>query len=198
MTGRNASSILLLSQNQHYGKEKQMGIFQYEDSIPRISENCYIADSAEVIGDVRLGPGCYVGPGAIVRGDYGTVVIGANTAVEEGVIIHARKGEVCTIGDWVTLGHGAIIHNVTKIEDYAVIGMGSVVSDYARVGVWAAIGEGAVVRNRQEIPSGAVAVGVPAKVIGETNEEYRAEWMFFKNIYVELALNYRSRLKRIG
>jgi len=179
-------------------EKKLMSIFQYEDRSPRISDNCYIADSAEVIGDVRLGPGCYVGPGAIMRGDYGSIVIGENTAVEEGVIIHARKGEVCTIGNWVTLGHGAVIHNVLKIEDYAVIGMGSVISDYALVGEWAAIGEGAVVRNRQEITPGAVAVGVPAKIIGETDEEYRAQWMIFKNIYVDLAHNYRKNLKRIG
>ncbi len=175
-----------------------MAIFQYEDRVPLVSEHCYIAESAEIIGDVRLGQGCYVGPGAIVRGDYGTIIIGENSAVEEGVIMHARRGEVCTVGNWVTLGHGAVIHNVLKIHDYAVIGMNSVVSDYAVVGEWAVTGEGSVVPNRHEIPAGAIAVGVPAHVIGHVDDALREKWMNSKRIYVDLAHNNRQRLRRIG
>jgi len=174
-----------------------MAIYRYKDLSPSIGDNCYIADSADVIGNVTLGEGCYVGPGARIRGDYGRISIGPGTAVEENVVIHARPGEFAEIGKGVTIGHGAIVHNVALIDDFAVIGMGAVISDWARVGRWAAIGEGAVVRNRQEIDPESIAVGVPAKVIGRIDDEYKEIWTRFKNIYVELAHSYRTNLKRL-
>ncbi|MBT3181157.1 MAG: gamma carbonic anhydrase family protein [Deltaproteobacteria bacterium] len=175
-----------------------MAIYEYKGKQPTIGKNCYIADTADVIGNVLLGDGCYVGPGAIIRGDYGRITIGNRTGVEENVVIHARPGESATIGNDVTLGHQATIHNVLLIDDFAVIGMGSVISDYATVGRWAAIGEGAVVRNRQEIPAEAIAVGIPAKIIGSVGEDYKKEWTHFKNVYVELAKTYRNDLKKIS
>lgn len=172
-------------------------LYAFDGKTPKIGKGSYIADSAEVIGDVTLGDGCYVGPGAILRGDYGRIVIGDGTAVEEQVVVHARPGDVATVGTHVTLGHGAIVHTARRIDDFAVIGMGAIVSDWALIGRWAAVGEGAVVRNRQEIPPEAIAVGVPAKVIGGVDEEYKAVWTQFKEIYIELAQSYRSRLKRL-
>lgn len=174
-----------------------MALYAFDGKTPTVGKDCYIADSAEVIGDVTLGDGCYVGPGAILRGDYGRVAIGDGTAIEEGAIVHARPGDVATAGAHVTLGHGAIVHTAKRIDDFAVIGMGAIISDWAVIGRWAVVGEGAVVRNRQEIPPEAIAVGVPAKVIGSVDEEYKKTWMHFKNVYVELAKTYRSRIERL-
>jgi carbonic anhydrase/acetyltransferase-like protein (isoleucine patch superfamily) len=138
-----------------------------------------------------------VGPGSKVRGDYGRIIIGDSTAIEENVIVHARPDDVTTIGSHVTLGHGSIIHNAT-IHDYAVIGMGGIVSDYAVIGKWGVVGEGAVVRNKQQIPPKGIAVGVPAKVIAEVNEEYQQLWNRYKDIYTGLARErYPKTLKRI-
>ncbi len=174
-----------------------MTLFEYKGVRPTIGKECYIADSAEVIGDVHLGDGCYVGPGAVIRGDYGRIRVGNRTAVEELVMIHARPGEEAKVGSDVTLGHGAIIHTPKEIADFAVIGMGAIISDWAVVGEWAAIGEGAVVKNKQEIPTRAIAVGIPAKVIGEVDEKYMEMWKRFKQIYVDLARNNKRDLKRI-
>ena len=91
-------------------------------------------------------------------------MIGDNSSIEDNCVIHARPDEQTTIGDWVTVGHGAIIHNAT-VRDYVIVGMGSIVSDWAEVGRWAVIGEGAVVRQRQEIPADAIAVGTPARLL---------------------------------
>ncbi|MFA5101898.1 MAG: gamma carbonic anhydrase family protein, partial [Candidatus Thermoplasmatota archaeon] len=107
-----------------------------------------------------------MGPGARLRADYGSIRIGNETAVEENVVIHARPNEKTIIGNSVTIGHAAIIHNAT-IHDWAVIGMGAIVSDYAELGKWAVIAEGAVVKNKTKIPEKAIAVGVPATVIAE-------------------------------
>jgi carbonic anhydrase/acetyltransferase-like protein (isoleucine patch superfamily) len=100
------------------------------------------------------------------------------------------------IGNNVTLGHGCIIHNAT-VKDDAVIGMGAIVSDYATVGEWAIVGEGAVVRARFEVPDGKIAVGVPAKVIGDVQNHQKEELIHFKSVYRDLARRYPLGLKKI-
>jgi carbonic anhydrase/acetyltransferase-like protein (isoleucine patch superfamily) len=168
-----------------------MAVFRFEEYTPQIGKGTYVHPSADVFGNVEIGQQCWIGPGARLRGDYGRIVIGDFTSVEDNVVIHARPGEQTTIGNWVTVGHAAIIHNVALIEDYAVIGMGSIISDWARVGRWAVVAEGAVVRQRMEIPAERIAVGVPAKLLEKTvDENYRAEWTRFKKIYVDLARRY--------
>jgi len=170
-------------------------INSFENRTPVIDESAYIHASADVLGDVRIGAGCWIGPGARLRGDYGRIVIGENSAVEDNVVIHARPDDQTTIGDWVTLGHACIIHNAV-IGDWAVIGMGAIVSDWSDIGEWGVVAEGAVVRRRQELPAGRIAVGVPAKVIEKSvGEEYKAEWMHWKKVYVSLARRYREELK---
>ena len=166
----------------------------FEGKTPEIANGAYIHPSADVFGNVKIGTGCWIGPGARIRGDYGRIVIGDNTAVEDNVVIHARPDEQTTIGNWITLGHACIIHNAT-IHDWAVIGMGAIVSDWSDIGEWAVVGEGAVVRQRQAVLSGHIAVGVPAKVLEKTvGEEYKAEWKHWKQVYVELAQRYRTGL----
>lgn len=174
-----------------------MALWELEGKRPTIGKGTFVFPTADVIGDVVIGDNCYIGPGARIRGDYGSIHIGNGTAVEENVVIHARPGDRTVIGNDVTIGHGAIIHNAT-IEDQAVIGMGSIVSDWAKVGVWAVVAEGALVKNRQDIPPGRIAVGIPAKEIGDVNEDYKEEWMSFKKIYQQLARErYPSTLKRL-
>ncbi|MBC8426158.1 gamma carbonic anhydrase family protein, partial [bacterium] len=87
-----------------------MTIYAFEDRRPDIAETAYVSPTAQIIGDVTIGERCYVGHGAILRGDYGSIEIGAETAVEEGVIIHARPEDWTRIGTRVTIGHGAMIH----------------------------------------------------------------------------------------
>ena len=169
-----------------------MTIYGFEDRKPSIGKDAYIFKSADVIGDVVIGENCYIGPGARVRGDYGSIKIGDNTAVEENVVIHARPGDTTNIGNNVTIGHGAIIHNA-KVHDWAVIGMGAIVSDWAEIDEWAVVAEGAVVKNKQKIPKKAIAVGIPAKVVSEISKEYEKQWTEYKKIYADIA---RRRLPK--
>ncbi|MCK5024859.1 MAG: gamma carbonic anhydrase family protein, partial [Thermoplasmata archaeon] len=161
-------------------------MYEFEGKNPKIGSNCYVYDEATIIGDVIIGEECYVGPGAVIRGDYGTILIGDRTAVEENCTLHARPDEILKIGNDVTIGHGAIIHNCT-LDDSCVIGMGAIVSDYARIGEWAVVGEGAVVKNKSIIEPGQIAVGIPAKPVAQVNDEYKKQWIHFKGIYVDLA-----------
>ncbi|MHA1666523.1 MAG: gamma carbonic anhydrase family protein, partial [Candidatus Thorarchaeota archaeon] len=130
-------------------------------------------------------------------GDYGEIEIGDGVSVQDNVVIHARPNENTIIGSNVTLGHGCIVHNAT-IKDEAVIGMGAIVSDYAIVGSWAIVGEGAVVRARFEVPDEKIAVGVPAKIIGDVQDHHRVELVKFKQIYRDLAKRYPTGLKKVA
>ncbi len=170
-------------------------ISNFEDHTPQIGTGTYVHPSADVFGNVQIGKQCWIGPGARIRGDYGRIVIGDCTAVEDNVVIHARPDEQTTIGDWVTLGHACIVHNAT-IAPWAVIGMGAIVSDWATVEEWAVIAEGAVVRQRQHVPSKRIAVGVPAKVLDKSiTEDYISEWRHWKEVYVDLARRYQTGLR---
>lgn len=149
-----------------------------------------------MIGNVVIGPDCYIGHGTILRDDCGAIEIGAGTAVEEGVIIHARPEDRTVIGDRVTIDHGAMVHNAT-IHDGATIGMRAVVSDFAVVGAGCLVGEQALVRRGQELPARVVAVGVPAKVVGEVEEKHQDMAFWAKGLYVELARYYPQALAEI-
>ncbi len=167
----------------------------FEGKSPVIGEGTYVHPSADVFGNIQVGSGCWIGPGARMRGDYGRIVIGDNTSVEDNCVIHARPDEQTTIGNWVTIGHGAIVHNAT-IEDWAIPGMGAIVSDWARIGEWAVVGEGSVVKQNQQIEPNRIAVGVPAKVISKlVQDDYKAQWTTFKKIYVDLARRYPKGLQ---
>ena len=111
-----------------------------------VGKDTYISDLARIIGDVVIGNNCYVGHGTILRGDYGRIVIGDGTAVEEGVIIHAPPGDTNQIGGKVTIGHNATIHG-KHIGNLAVIGMGSVLSIWSEIGEWAIVAEGSIVKQ---------------------------------------------------
>ncbi|TFF83721.1 gamma carbonic anhydrase family protein [Candidatus Thorarchaeota archaeon] len=173
-----------------------MGVYEFEGRKPSIGKNSYVSHTASVIGKVTIGKECYIAPGAVVKGDYGEVRIGDGTSVQDNVVVHARPGELTTIGSSVTLGHGCIIHNAT-IADEAVIGMGAIVSDYAVINSWAVVGEGAVVKMRSEIPEGKIAVGIPAKIIGDLQEHHKEELSRFKETYRDLARRYPEGLKKL-
>ena len=104
-----------------------------DDRIPTVGNDTHAFETAVIIGKVTIGEKCYIGPGAAIKGDYGEIIIGNRNSIQENVVIHARPGEKTIVGNDVTVGHGAILHNCT-IEDSAVIGMGAIVSDYAIVG----------------------------------------------------------------
>ncbi len=126
-----------------------MTIWAYGKHEPKIDPSAWIFPSADVIGDVTIGKNVYIGPGAVIRGDYGKIIIGDGSAVEENVTIHARMGDKCIIEENVTIGHAAMIHTCI-LRKGCVIGMQSTVTDWAEVGEDAIIGEGAVVATRNK------------------------------------------------
>jgi len=173
-----------------------MVLYRFEGREPKIGGGTYVSHSAEVIGNVAIGKQCYIGPGAKIRGDYGSILIGNRTSIEENCVLHARPNGICKVGNMVTVGHGSILHNCT-VRDYAVIGMGAIVSDYAVVGVWSVVGEGCVVKNKQVIADRKIVVGVPAKIVAEVSKDYQELWTSYKNLYAKLALKYPRTLELV-
>ncbi len=169
----------------------------FEGKSPLIGADSWVHPSAEVFGDVRIGERCWIGPGARLRGDYGSIVLGDCCAAEDNCVVHARPGETCLIGSWVTLGHGCVVHSAKLVADFAVIGMHAVVSDWSEVGEWAVVGEGAVLTQGSVLPAGRIAVGVPARVLEKpVDDDFRAAWRGFKQIYVDLCRRYAEGYER--
>jgi phenylacetic acid degradation protein len=171
-------------------------VYEFDGMRPAIGGSSFVHEKASVIGNVKIGEECFVGAGAVVRGDYGRIEIGDRTSVQENSVIHARPDDKCIVGNDVQIGHGAILHNCI-VRDYAVIGLGSRVCDFATVGVWAIVGEGAVVSAQSQIPDDKVAVGIPARVLRDVTEEERNLWSGYKKKYAELATRYKTGLKPV-
>lgn len=164
-------------------------LYKFDGKQPVVGKDSYVSDLARVIGDVVIGDNCYVGHGAILRGDYGRIEIGDGTAVEEGVIIHAPPDNLNRIGKKVTIGHGAILHG-KEMGDHAVIGMGAVVSIWAEIGEWAIVAEGSIVKLRQVIPPQVVVAGNPAQIVRDVSEKDQQFWGWGKQLYIDLAKKY--------
>jgi carbonic anhydrase/acetyltransferase-like protein (isoleucine patch superfamily) len=139
---------------------------------PRIHPTAFIAPGAVVAGDVTIGEASSVWPGCVLRGDYGAIVIGARTNIQDGSVIHATESLSTVLGDDVVVGHGARLEGCV-IEDAALIGMGAIVLHEVRIGRGAAVAAGAVVTPRTQVPPGAMALGVPARVREAEDEQAR-------------------------
>jgi carbonic anhydrase/acetyltransferase-like protein (isoleucine patch superfamily) len=137
----------------------------FEGLRPEVHPEAWVHPSAVVMGEVRLGPGASVWPGAVLRGDMGPIWIGAWTSVQDGAIAH-NTGEVSVtrIGDRVTVGHRALLHGC-EVEDDCLIGMGATLLDNCRIGRGSVVGAGALVPAGRIIPPGSVVLGSPGKVV---------------------------------
>jgi carbonic anhydrase/acetyltransferase-like protein (isoleucine patch superfamily) len=140
---------------------------------PKIGKECFLADNATIVGQVELGDRCSVWFQAVIRGDVNSVVIGSNTNIQDGVVIHCTYRKAKTIiGQKVSIGHKAIVHGCT-VEDDALIGMGAIVMDHAVIGKGALVAAGSVVLEGTRVPSGMVYAGIPAREIKPVDETLR-------------------------
>lgn len=156
---------------------------------PVLKEGSYVARGAIIIGDVQIGIASSIWYNAVVRGDINRIRIGNYTNVQDNAIIHVADDFSCIIGDWVTIGHTAIIH-ACNIGNECLIGMGSILLDGCQIGEHCIIGAGALVKAGSKIPAGSMVVGHPAKVKRELNFEERASLKTWAERYVESASYY--------
>ena len=171
-----------------------MPIYALGDRTPTIHPDAFVHPDAVVIGDVRIGAHSSVWPGAVLRGDYGTIMVGERTSVQDGAIVHAVADYPTVIGDDCVVGHLAHLEGCV-VEDRALIGSGSVVLHEATVRSGATVAAGAVVRNRTDVPANALAVGVPATIRPDASN--LAEIALGAALYVQNAQRYRDELRLI-
>ncbi|OPJ56768.1 gamma carbonic anhydrase family protein [Alkalithermobacter paradoxus] len=161
-------------------------IKEYQGFKPNIPSSCFVAQSADVIGNVSMGENTNIWYSCVLRGDANEIIIGQNTNVQDGTVIHVSTDNNTEIGDYVTIGHNAIIH-ACKIGNYSLIGMGAIVLDGAKVGDYTLIGAGSLVPPGKVIPSGVLAYGNPAKVVRELTDEEKKSLEKSAVDYVEYA-----------
>ena len=138
---------------------------------PQISEDCYIAENATIVGEVSIGTQCSVWFNAVIRGDVHYIKIGNKVNIQDGAVIHATyKKSPTTIGNNVSIGHNAIVHGCT-IHDNVLIGMGSIVMDDCVIESNSIIAAGAIVTKNTRVESGSIYAGIPAKRIKNTSQE---------------------------
>lgn len=164
------------------------------DRVPIIEEGVWVADSATVVGTVRLGHDVSVWFGAVIRGDNDCITIGARTNIQDGCVLHADEGVPLTIGARVTVGHMAMLHGCT-VGDGALIGIGAVVLNRARIGAGALIGAKALVLEEMEIPPGALVLGAPAKVVRALRPDEVRALEEASGHYCEQARRFRDTLR---
>lgn len=149
-------------------------IYPFEGKEPRVADDAFIAPTATLIGDVVVEEGASVWFGAVLRGDFNRIVVGAGSSVQDNAVIHTNEDLPTLIGSNVTVGHLSMLEGCI-IEDGALIGMGSIVLNRAHVGSRAMLAAGSVVREGGEIPPGVLAAGVPAqakKSLGGSSSEW--------------------------
>lgn len=156
-----------------------------------IHPTAFIAPTAAVLGDVTLGAGASVWYAAVLRGDMAPIVIGANTNIQDGTIVHVDEGVPCTVGERVGVGHRAILHGCT-VEDDCLIGMGSVLLNHVHVGTGSVIAAGAVVPEGMRVPPGSLVMGVPGRIVRPVDAGLRERIAFTWQHYVRQAEAHRS------
>lgn len=151
---------------------------------PKLGKGVFIARTATVIGDVKLGAHSSVWYGAVLRGDINRIVVGHHSNVQDNAVLHLADDYPCILGNWVTVGHGAIVH-ACKVGDECLVGMGAVILDGAVIGKQSIIGAKALVTQGTKIPPGSLVLGAPAKVVRQLSQKERAGLKWWAQKYVD-------------
>lgn len=171
-----------------------MPIYALGDRQPTIDPTAFVHPDAVIIGDVRIGAESSVWPTAVLRGDHASVIVGAQTSVQDGTVVHCARDQDTVIGDRCVIGHNAHLEGCTILDD-SLVGSGSIVLHRVTVGPHALVGAGAVVGNDKVVPPFARALGVPARIVeGAVQED---EFARAVQVYVHNVHWYSAELRRL-
>jgi carbonic anhydrase/acetyltransferase-like protein (isoleucine patch superfamily) len=162
-------------------------IIEFEGAKPKVHKKTFVAEGAHVIGYVTMEEYSSIWNNAVIRGDVNEIKIGRYTNIQDNSVVHVADDFSTTIGDFVTVGHRAIVHGC-KIEDHCMIGMGAIVMDGAIVGRGSIVGAGCVVKENAVIPPFSLVVGIPGKIIRtlpEDTDKLHAQAVKYKTLWSE-------------
>jgi carbonic anhydrase/acetyltransferase-like protein (isoleucine patch superfamily) len=164
-------------------------ILTYGGHTPRVAGSAFIADSADIIGDVEIGENASIWFQSVLRGDIEPIRVGANSNIQDGTVVHTMMGARTTVGDWVTVGHRAVLHGCT-IENHCLIGMGAILLNNVRVGEGSIVAAGALVLENTVIPPHSLYLGVPARFQRQLAESDRVFIDMHATHYLQYKENY--------
>lgn len=173
-----------------------MAIYRLGERTPSIHPTAWVADSADLIGLVELAENSSVWFNAVLRGDNEPIRLGANSNIQEGAVLHTDPGSPLTIGEWVTVGHQAMLHGCA-IGEGSLVGIQAVILNNATIGRDCLIGAGALIAEGKEIPDRSVVLGAPGRVVRQLSNEDAARIRAGALNYVERARSYREALRRL-
>jgi carbonic anhydrase/acetyltransferase-like protein (isoleucine patch superfamily) len=174
-----------------------MAIYQLGEHAPDIDPSAYIADSATVIGKVRIEANASVWSGVTIRGDNDLITIGENSNLQEGCVLHTDPGYSLVLAQHVSIGHQAMLHGCA-IGEGSLIGIQAVILNGAKIGRNCLVGAGALVTEGKEFPDNSLIIGTPAKAIRVLSEEEIAGLRRNADNYVKRGQLFKQNLKRIG
>jgi carbonic anhydrase/acetyltransferase-like protein (isoleucine patch superfamily) len=174
-----------------------MALYELDGTVPRLGPGAWVADTAQVIGNVELADNASVWFGAVIRGDTETIRIGTNSNIQDLSVLHADVGKPLTVGANVTVGHQVMLHGCT-IGDNSLIGIQAVVLNGARIGRNCIVGAGSVVTEGKEFPDNSLIIGSPAKVVRTLDEAAARKLAESAEHYVDNARRFARGLKKIG
>ena len=177
---------------QRYMSDLQNQLDTFLGRKPALGKGVYIAKGAVVIGDVTLGDYSSVWFNAVLRGDINRIIVGHHSNIQDNSVFHLADEYPCVLGDYVTVGHGAIVHACT-VQNEVLVGMGAIILDGAVIGEQSIIGAGALVTLGTEVPPGSMVLGSPAKVVRALTDAERARIKGFAEKYVEVTKYYLDR-----
>ena len=169
-------------------------IYQFESFIPVINESAYIHPMATIIGNVIIGKDVFIGAGAVIRGDWGGIIIEDGANVQENCVVHMFPGLTITLAKGAHIGHGAIIHGA-NIGENCLVGMNAVVMDQAEIGAGSIIGALSFVKAKTVIPPRSLVVGNPSRIVKEVSDEMLKWKTEGTALYQALPSSYREQLK---
>jgi carbonic anhydrase/acetyltransferase-like protein (isoleucine patch superfamily) len=173
-----------------------MAIYQLDDLKPVIDESAWVADSAQVMGDVTLAEGSSVWFGVVVRGDTETITVGKGSNIQDNSVLHADHGMPLVIGEQVTVGHQVMLHGCT-IGDGSLIGIQAVVLNGAKIGKNCLVGAGSLVTEGKEFPDGCMILGSPAKAVRQLTDAQIEGLKMSAQHYMDNARRYKAGLKKL-
>lgn len=171
-----------------------MTVYALGEQVPVVHPDAYVHPDAVVIGSVEIGAGSTIWPSAVLRADYGRIVVGESTSIQDGSVLHVSAGLVTKVGNRCVVGHLVHLEGCT-IEDDCLVGNGAIVLHNAVVRTGALVGSGAFVGNGVEVPSYATALGVPAKMRADTVKPGAFDAAVA--LYVENGRRFKDQLRRI-
>jgi carbonic anhydrase/acetyltransferase-like protein (isoleucine patch superfamily) len=171
-----------------------MTLYIFEEKTPQVADNSYLHPQATVIGDVTIGSHCFIGPGAVLRGDLGKIEIGDGTNIQDNCVIHADREVI--IGENIIIGHGAIVHDVV-LKSGVVVGMGAILMSGVVAEEDVIIGAGSLVKENLKIPPRKIVVGNPGRIVKEIDEKEKKKIVRGLKCYQELTKRYTKGLQPV-